>query len=187
MKSMTAVLALLATLSAIPVAAQKIAFIDVEEVILNYKKTREITESLEKKVQQEMESLRQGRRAVQERYAALELEQFDESDPKSLLERLRREKEIVMEEVNLENRDKSQRALREKDIVEHMKKVYAGILKEDEIYTVAERISAVFLTTKSPVGANSRSGVTSEILLKQVVWRDPSLDITDVIIRRLNR
>jgi Skp family chaperone for outer membrane proteins len=187
MKQLCLLTFLVVALLALPAVAQKMAFIDVEAVILNYKKTNEITAALEKRVQAEMEFLRQGRRAIQERYAALELEQFDESDPASLLQRLKREKEIVLAEVDLENRDKSQRQLREREIVEHMKKVYVEVVKEVEIYCSSQGISAAFLVNGRPIEANTRNGVSSEILIKQIVWRDPALDITDQIVRRLNR
>lgn len=167
---------------------QQIRTIDVEEVILQYKKTREITESLEKRIQAEMEIVRQSRRALQEKYAALELTPFDEGNPESLLERLKREKELALEEVDIENREKSQRLLREREIVDHMKKVYAEVLKEIEIYAASQGgIGIVLLVNSRPIEANSRNGVSSEILIKQVVWRDLSLDITAEIVRRLNR
>ena len=179
---------LLAILSA-SASAQKIAFLDVEKVIQDYNLTREISERLGKRLAQERELLNQQKAKLQTEVEALKDEKFERDDPASMLQRLKRERDLRLKQVELDNNSKKMAVIREKEIVDHTKKVYAQILREVESYAGEHpELSAVFLLTKRSFEETvRRDEVISDILIRGVLWHDHKLDITNAIVNRLNR
>ena len=49
------------------------------------------------------------------------------------------------------------------------------------------KLTAVFMYQKKEISGTSRESVESSIVVRPVLWHEPSLDLTAEIIRRLNK
>lgn len=175
--------------AAAPVSAQgpSIGFVDVQKVIFDYKKTKEITKTLENRIRQEQGIVRQRKDALREKMRRLD--DPDTSDEKNvaLLKRARQQRDIELERVDIELSEKSALIQLEQDLVEHMKKVYKEVRREAEAIARDRRLKAVFMVADGKIGGQTRDQVSSEILVRSVLWFDPSLDLTAELLQRLNK
>ena len=68
-----------------------------------------------------------------------------------------------------------------------MKKVYKEVRREAEAVARARNLKAVFMVADAKISGRTRDQVSSEILVRSVLWFDPSLDLTAELLRRLNK
>lgn len=183
LRFMTAVFLLSSVASAQGLA---IGFVDVQRVIFEYKKTKDITTTLENRIRQERRLVNQRKDALRARMEGLNDLGPGETNA-SLLERARLEKEIALEKVEIELSEKNALIQLEQDLVEHMKKVYKEVRRESEAVARERGLKAVFMVTDDKIEGRSRNEVSSEILVRPVLWFDSSLDLTTEILQRLNR
>jgi Skp family chaperone for outer membrane proteins len=160
--------------------SQNLGFVDVQRVIFEYKKTRDITESLEKKMQAHLERVRQQKASIRAKKENAEVLQGNS------LQQLQALKEIKLDEVELDLQQKNVSYRLEQEIVDHMKKVYAEILREVESLARDRNLTAVFMVSTEELGGRTRAEVSSNILVHPVLWFDPHQDLTTEIIQRLN-
>lgn len=170
-----------------PAQSLSVGFVDVQQVIFDYKKTKEITKTLENRIRQEQALVRQKKEALRVRIE--ELATVDTSDQKnaSLLDRAKKERDIALEKVDIELQEKNALIQLEQDLVEHMKKVYQEIRRESEAIARERGLKAVFMVADDKIGGRTRDEVSSEILVRPVLWFDPSLDLTAELLQRLNK
>lgn len=167
-----------------PVApAQGLGWIDVQKVIFEYKKTREIQDQLEKRVAAHGAEVRQEQERIKAMVESLDLPGSDD-DP---LDRLRNERKIRLAQVDLEIKEKNVRYQLEQDLVTHMKKVYKEVLREAEAIARDRRLTVVYMINKGDVDGRTREEVSSNILVRPILYIDPSLDLTAEVLQRLNR
>ena len=163
-----------------------IGFVDVQRVIFEYKKTTDITTTLEKRIRQERTLVAQRKEALRTRMEALDDLRPEQSND-ALLKRVRIEKEIALERVEIELSEKNALIQLEQDLVEHMKKVYKEVRREAEAVARDRSLKAVFMSADDKINGRTRNEVSSEILVRPVLWFDSSLDLTSEILQRLNR
>jgi Skp family chaperone for outer membrane proteins len=173
------------------IRAQTLAagFVDVDRAIDEYKKTKDILDTLTKKVEQERQLVRQKKRALQEKMDALESLETEPGMDRAaaVLEQLKRTREIKLQQVEIELSERTSLFQREQDMVEHMKKVDQEICREAEAVARSRNLKVVFLTKDAKIEGRTRSEVNTEILVRPVLWSDPALDLTSEILQRLNR
>ncbi|MAG56994.1 MAG: hypothetical protein CMJ83_11930 [Planctomycetes bacterium] len=190
---------LLAALTGTPVEAPAAAgslaadfgFINVESVILQYKKTAEISGVLRKRLEQEKAAVAMKKDRLRARLASLDAGTLA-VEPKqdrnaAVLERIRAEKDIALERVEIELSEKNNIIQLEQDLVAHTKKVYDEIRREAEVIARERGLKAVFMVANPKIEGRTRSEVNSEILVRPVLWFDPALDLTTETVQRLNR
>lgn len=163
------------------VSAQGVGFVDVERVVLEYKKTADITTQLEARLKQNSEQVRTKRQALLQKVEALEL-----SDPPAL-ERLQKERDLALEKVEIELQEKGALLQQERELVEHLKKVYKVVQREVAAIGASKGLSAVYLISRDELGGRTRSDVWAGIQLRNVLWHDEKLDLTAEVVQRLNR
>ena len=175
--------------AAAPVAAQgsSIGFVDVQKVIFDYKKTTEITKTLENRIRQEQSVLRQKKEALRQKIEQLSDPDATEEKNAALLRRARIKRDIALERVDIELSEKSALIRLEQDLVAHMKKVYKEVRREAEAVARDRNLKAVFMVADAKISGRTRDQVSSEILVRSVLWFDPSLDLTAELLRRLNK
>jgi Skp family chaperone for outer membrane proteins len=92
-----------------------------------------------------------------------------------------------LEQVDIELSEKSAIIQLEQDLVNHMKKVYKEVRREVEAVARERNLKAVFMVADAKISGRTREQVSSEILVRSVLWFDPSLDLTAELLRRLNK
>ena len=172
-----------------PVSAQgpSIGFVDVQKVVFDYKKTTEITKTLENRIRQEQSVLRQKKEALRQKIEQLPDPDATEEKNAALLRRARIKRDIALERVDIELSEKSALIQLEQDLVAHMKKVYKEVRREAEAVARDRNLKAVFMVADAKISGRTRDQVSSEILVRSVLWFDPSLDLTAELLRRLNK
>jgi Skp family chaperone for outer membrane proteins len=176
--------ALSAALLCLPLLpAQNLGWIDVQKVIFDYKKTKDITEQLEKKMAAHAATIRQDQEKIKGLMESLELTGAD-GDP---LERLKSEKNIKLAQVDLEIQEKNVRFQLEQDLVLHMKKVYKEVVREAEAIARERKFAFIFMINKGEVEGRTREEVSGNILVRPILYADPALDLTSEVIQRLNK
>jgi Skp family chaperone for outer membrane proteins len=165
--------------------AQSIGFVDVQKVVRDYKKTAEITANLDKRLIQVRNELKRDRDRLQTQIQDLEAASLTgNEDP---LKRLEDERTIAVARIQLEIREKHLVVELERDLVEHMKKVFKEIQREAQSISTERGLGAVFLVNTDEVEGKSQIEVMRSMVLRQVLWHDERLDLTAEILRRLNR
>jgi Skp family chaperone for outer membrane proteins len=175
--SALAILLLLTTLA----SAQAVAFVNVERVVLEYKKTADISAQLEKRLKDQREQVRRKRQALEQKREALEL---GDATP---LDRLAKERDLALEAVEIELAEKTVLLQQERDLVEHIRKVYVEVRREVAALGTEKGLSAVFLATSGEATGRTRGDLWDSIHRHSVVWHSASADLTDEVIKRLNR
>lgn len=183
MKSLFSLLAACLFLSLSVHGQTQIGYIDVQKVIFEYKKTRDITDGLEKKLAAHRATVLQERDRIRGMVSAAE--NTVEEDP---IARLTRDKEIRLAQVELEIKEKNVLVQLEQDLVVHMKKVYKEVLREAESIARDRRLQLVLMmNAKTDIEGRSQTEVSSNILVRPILYIDPALDLTAEVIARLNR
>ncbi|MSR74711.1 MAG: OmpH family outer membrane protein [Planctomycetes bacterium] len=162
-------------------AAQGVAFVNIERVVLEYKKTADITTQLENRLKQNTEQVRLKRQGLQQKLEALEL-----SDAPAL-DRLQKERDLAIERVEIDLQEKGALLQQERELVEHLKKVYKEVQREVAAIGASKGLSAVLLLSNEELGGRTRNDVWAGIQLRSVLWRDEKLDLTAEVVQRLNR
>lgn len=168
----------------LPAQGLGVGSIDVQKVIFDYKKTREITEQLEKKLVTHAGTMRQEQSRIKGMMDSLEAMTGATEDP---LDRLRSEKNIKLAQADLEVQEKNVRFQLEQELVVHMKKVYKEVLREAEAIAREKRLTIVFMLKTGDVDGRNREELSSNILVRPILYIDPAVDLTGEVIQRLNR
>ncbi len=172
--------AILLLLTAIA-TAQSVGFVNVERVVLEYKKTADISLQLEARLKDQREKVRQQRQALEQKREALEL---GDAAP---LDRLQKERDLALERVELELAEKTVLLQQERDLVEHIRKVYIEVRREVAALGTEKGLSAVFLVNAGEAAGRTRGDIWDSIHRRAVVWHAESADLTNEVIKRLNR
>jgi len=165
----------------------EIGFVDVERVIQEYKKTREITRELDKRISEEKRLLAARKEALRHKMDALDALELEADDLDAMVKGIQLKKEIALETVDIELSEKHALIQLEQGLVLHIKKVYSEICREAEAMARERGLKAVFMVANSKIEGRTRSQVNSEILVRPVLWFDPSLDLSSAMILRLNK
>lgn len=171
-----------------PVAAQglSIGFVDVQKVIFEYKKTTEITRTLENRIRQERAIVKQKKAALRLKIEERQMAPVDEKNA-GVLERAKFDRDIRLAQIDIELSEKSAIIQLEQDLVEHMKKVYKEVRREAQAIALDRGLKAVFMVADDKISGRTRDEVSSEILVRPVLWFDPSHDLTAELLQRLNK
>ncbi len=176
-------------LGSAPVFGQgsSVGFVNVQKVIFEYKKTQEITKTFENRIRLERNLIRQKREALRAKLEALREQESEAIERNAaLLERAKKQKEIALDEVEIELHEKNTLIQLEQDLVQHMKKVYREVRRESEAIARERGLKMVLMISDDKIGGRTREEVSSEILVRPVLWFDPSLDLTSELLQRLN-
>ncbi len=170
--------------SAATLLGQSMGFVDVQRVLLEYKKTAEISEALDKRIAQARNEIRNEREKLKAMMDDLESSALRLSDEP--LKRLEDEKKIALARIQLEIREKNYLFELERDLVDHMKKVFEEVRRYAEVISNERRLGAVFLVNTNDLEGRTREELTRAMVLRQVLYHDPALDLTSEIVKRLN-
>ncbi len=174
-------LALLSLLSTLGVAQQTFAFVDVERCFKEYKKAIEIDKLMKTEVDEKLRALDEGRRKIAAMREQLDLYTRG-SDPWVDLTR-----KIKLEEVTNEVEQATVKFKTSKKLAGELAKLYEDIRREIKAIAESKGIKAVFIYIGSPVEGDSPPQVMNNIMVRPVLYFDPSLDLTADVVARLNK
>lgn len=165
------------------VSAQQMGWVDVQKVVNEYKKTKDLTDQLEKRMAAHLASMAQEKQRIQALAESADASGAD-ADPVKVL---RDRRDIKLGEVGLEIMEAKARFLLQQDVVAHVKKVYAEVLREAEAIARERRLSVVFMVKGGELEGRTRDEVMSNVLIRPILFIDKTLDLTDEVIQRINR
>jgi len=161
--------------------ALKVGFVNVERVIDEYKKTKDIWSQLEK----EDEALRE---VFRQKLAAWRMERANlrNLDP-GTLEYARQARDLQLAKTKLEA-DRNARVLEVRTrLKEHLQQVYREVLQIVEGIARQRGMVAVFQVSDPDQISDLKDNVLANILVRSTVWHRQEADITNEVIDLLNR
>ncbi len=177
-----AALALVAALrptGALVAQGKSYGFIDMEYVLNNYAKNAELTETLGAKYQEIVDARRKGENDLQ-----LEREEMATFAGSKRAEAARL---IAMKEFSLKFDYESEMRELEKKKIDGWKTLYVDIQEAAEKVSRDRGLDAVLVMNRSEPDGKSDQDMIAQITLRQVLYFDSSLDVTEAVLRLLNR
>ncbi|MBI4713344.1 MAG: OmpH family outer membrane protein [Planctomycetes bacterium] len=163
-----------------PLTELKIGVVNIQDVFQKYKKTKEYEERLQKDKDKEMRAIG----ALEDKIKTL-LDEIGQLDATS---NLRRENEQELERLKAEReyRVKSWNKFIKSKVDEQTAKLYKDIREAIGIYAQENNYALVF-KTEPMISETETEDSTEKINLRAVLYHHKSLDITEAIIKLLNR
>jgi Skp family chaperone for outer membrane proteins len=161
--------------------AGKIVFVDVEDAINGCKRTKELKEKLQKEYADKKKQCQDEMKQINDDADELQLlsQQSAEFKTKQRQLRIRALTNDIDSKANDANTDDSLGAL--------YKEVYDKIRAELAKMGQEEGWAAVLVVNRKELQASGEKAVTAAIGGRTVMWFDPTLDVTDRLLERLNK
>ena len=175
-------LAVVASLVAVAAPAQQqFGFVDVQEVFKKYTKAKELQDQLEK----DFEQMKVAQRREKEKVAAMR-ENVDVfvAGTKEHLDLLRK---IRLAEVEIELNEQVVRLEIQVKWAESLRRIYKDVLVEVKAMAEEKGLKSVFMYQSGEINARNRDDVMNNILVRPVLYFDPSADMTADLVTRLNK
>ncbi len=156
-------------------------FVDLETVLDNYNKNADLTESLNAEFQAAADAVRKEEQAIQ-----LLIEELEMLQPGGA-KYAERQREIVLRQRGVEyDRERIRRQIDAKKAA-GWKELYGDILEACEKVAGTEGLDAVFAMSRQAPDGRTDEEMMAQITLRQVIYADPSLDVTQKVLGVLNR
>jgi Skp family chaperone for outer membrane proteins len=159
----------------------EIGFVQLERVINEYDKNAELSRRLTEELDARRAELEKDKERIEMKKEELQLLARDSQKYRdSLLE-------IQVEEFRLEARLKDlQRSLDSKKI-EGWKELFRDISKAAESIAKQKGLRALLVVNRGELAGTNDQDIMSQISLRQVLYADETLDVTDEVLEMLNR
>jgi Skp family chaperone for outer membrane proteins len=162
--------------------ALPVGFVDVQQVFAQYKKASELQDQLKKDFDQMMTAQRREKEKITAMKDASE-GMFVEGS-KEWLDQL---KKIRLAEIELELNQRTIAFGIEDKWAEVLRKVYADVKREVKAVAEEKGYKLVLMIQSTEVTAKKRDDVMNNILVRPVLYFDPSSDLTGETLARLNK
>jgi Skp family chaperone for outer membrane proteins len=161
--------------------AFRVGFVAIERVIDEYRKNADLSENLQKEFDRGMAELDKEGERIKMAKEELQLLARDSEKYRTLRQT------IQIDEFRLELRQKEMiRSLEEKKM-SGWKELYADITETAEGVAKDRGLAAVLIVNRSPLEGASDQEITGQISLRQVLYADARYDVTEDVLKRLNR
>ncbi|MBI1853473.1 MAG: OmpH family outer membrane protein [Planctomycetes bacterium] len=164
-----------------PSLAGKVVFVDIEDAINGYKKTKELKDKLQKEYSDKKKEYEEAVKKIAEDADELQLlsAQSKEYKAKQRDLRLRALTNEMDKKIVEEGTDEGLGSL--------YKEVYGTIRTTLATMAQAEGWAAVLVVNRKDLQASGEKGVTAAIAARTAIWFDPATDVTDRLLEKLNQ
>ena len=176
-----AVVALFLTVEAAPAQNFPVGFVDVQKVFADYKKAKELQDQLAK----DFEQAQNAQRLQREKVSALK-EGLDIYVP-GTKEYLDQVKKIRLAEVEIELNEQVVKLDLQVRWAESLRKIYAEIQREVKAAAEEKGLKLVLRYQAADIKARTKDDVMNNILVRPVLYFDPTADLTNELLARLNK
>jgi Skp family chaperone for outer membrane proteins len=177
----SAALAVTAAAGEGPAAPPRVAIVDVEKVLTDYKKSGDIYKDIEKELEPLANALKQKARYLREE------QQRVASDPRAdKLDLLKRKHKIEMDMAEVERDEREFNERRAELEVKALEDVYGDMIAAVAKYSKENGLDLVIKQQVSTSRTRSTTTVRMRIAAQTVLYAAPQLDITEAILKQMN-
>ena len=162
-------------------APTAIGFVDVDEVMKNYAKTKELQTKIRGDRDKELKELEERSQKLSKQKDELDLLTKGTAAYQKADMDIRKEAFSIKLEEERINKDADEKVWRAyRDIYHDINNTIGEIAKK-------RGLAAVFMKSSSEIEGKSEPEIIQKILLRQVLWNDESLDVTKDLVEALNK
>ncbi len=159
----------------------KIAFIDIEDVINGYKKTKEAKKKLQDEYRDKKTKFEEDMKKINEDADELQLLSSESAEYR------KKRRDLRLRALTNDFDIKLTDTLADEDLGKLYKQVYGDIQVALGALCKEEGYSAVLQVSRREILASGEKAVTGTIATRSVVWFDPAHDLTDRVVAKLNQ